>query len=87
MAIFYYLPPKDKKRDCTFRWGTNTSFILLQEIIFKLHVVLSLFKQRPRVTHEWTRKQVPKFGREKHQDRAQLLLYRLIQSGQIRKFC
>jgi len=36
MANFITFPPKDKKRDCTFGWGTNTCFILLQAIIFKL---------------------------------------------------
>ena len=35
MAIFHYLPPKDKK-NWTFLWWTNTCFILLKAVIFKL---------------------------------------------------
>ena len=46
-----------------------------RQLLLNLFVILSLFKKRPIVEPEWTLKQVPKFGWEKHQDRALLLLY------------
>lgn len=78
---------KTKKETVHFVGEQIPVLFCYRQLFSNYYIVLSLFKQRPRVAPEWTQKQVPKFGREKHQDRALLLLYRLILSGQIRKFC